>query len=276
MKTVFITGAAGGVGLALAKAFAAQGYLLVLTDRDATALAETASQISGDTEEIVADLRNLADLEGLSSRLESTDTPVDILVNNAGIIMPGPVGMLSDDLMRAHVDINMVAPMHLCAAAARAMKARKSGHIVSIMSMAALGPMKDSAAYCASKFGLRGFMGAMALELHPYGVGVSGIFPSAIDTPMLAAEMASPDGSPLNFVGNATPISPEAVAEHVLKAIKKGKLETWLPKSDGFLAGVLMLFPSLLRPVLLYLEKGGMKKKRAYLQGLAKNQERVS
>lgn len=268
MKTVLITGAAGGVGLALARAFAAEGHRLVLTDRDTEQLVNTANQVDAPTEQIVADLRKVADLELLSQRLESTDRPVDILVNNAGMIVPGPVGSLPDDLMRAHVDINMTAPMVLCAAAARAMKQRRSGHIFSIMSMAALGPMKDSAAYSASKFGLRGFMASLSLEMRPYGVGVGGVFPSAIDTPMLAAEMANPDGSPLNFVGNASPITPDEVAAQVLKAIRTGKLETWLPKSDGFMAGVLMLFPKLLSPVLSYLEKGGMKKKQAYLQTL--------
>ena len=268
MKTVFITGAAGGMGLALAKSFAGQGYQLVLTDRDAGALADTAAQVAASTEQITADLRDPADLARLSARLESAEHPVDVLVNNAGIIVPGAVGTLDDDLIRAHIDINMTAPMLLCAAAARAMKGRRSGHIFSIMSMASLGPMKDSASYSASKFGLRGFMASLSLELHAFGVGVGGVFPSAIDTPMLATEMASPDGSPLNFVGNGKPMTPDEVAAAVMKAMEKGKLETWLPASDGFLAGLLMLFPALLRPALSRLEKNGMKKKQAYLQTL--------
>jgi short-subunit dehydrogenase len=268
MKTVFITGAAGGVGLALAQAFAAQGHRLVLTDRDADALAGAAEQVSAEVELIVADLRHMADLKGLCARLENREDPVDILVNNAGIIVPGPVGEVSEDLMRAHVDINLMAPMMLCAAAARAMKLRRSGYIFSVVSLAAMGPMKDSAAYAASKFGMRGFMASLSLELHPFGIGVGSVFPSAVDTPMLKAEMASPDGSPLNFVGNAKPMTPDEVSTSVLKAISKGKLETWLPKSDGFLAGVVLLFPSLLRPVMSYLEKGGRKKKEAYLRGL--------
>ncbi len=273
MKTVFITGAAGGVGLALAKAFAAQGHRLVLTDRDAKALDETARQLDCEPELIVADLRKPSDLETLAQRIESPDHPVDILVNNAGIIVPGSVGNLSDDLVRAHVDINMIAPMILCSAAARAMKRRRSGYIFSIMSLAAIGPMKDSAAYSASKFGLRGYMASLSLELHEYGVGVGGVFPSAIDTPMLAAEMASPEGSPLNFVGNAKAMSPDEVAVQVLKAMQKGKLETLLPRSDGFMAGILMLFPGLLRPVLSHFEKNGMKKKQAYLKTLKTKQE---
>lgn len=268
MQTVLITGAAGGVGRALAKVFAAEGYDLVLVDRDAAQLRQTEAEITGNAEIIVADLTDRDDLETLCERLERTDKPVDVLINNAGIIVPGAVGTLTDDVMRAHVDINMTAPMILASAAARAMKQRRSGHIFSVMSMAALGPMKNSASYSASKFGLRGFMASLALELHPYGVGVGGVFPSAVDTPMLAAELSSPDGSALNFVGNAKPITPDDLAKVVFKAMKSGKLETWLPKSDGFVAGLLMLFPGLLRPVLTYLEKQGEKKKAAFLQNL--------
>lgn len=268
MKTVLGTGAAGGVGLALAKAFSAQGSGLILTDCDKVALAHTAQQVSVEVEQIVADLRSDADLEVLSQRLESTDSPVDILVNNAGIIVPGAVGDLDEDLMRAHVDINLTAPMLLSAAAARAMKQRRSGTIFTVVSLAAMAPLKNSAFYSASKFGMRGFMASLAQELHEHGVGVGSVFPSAIDTPMLAAEMASSDGSPLNFVGNARPMTPDEVAAAVIKAIDNGKMETWLPMSDGFLAGIVLLFPGLLRPVVSYLEKGGMKKKQAYLDKL--------
>ena len=268
MKAVLITGAAGGVGRAMARAFSGQGYDVILADRDAAQLQEAAAEVGGTPEIIVADLTDEGNLAALCARIESPERPVDVLVNNAGIIVPGAVGTLNDGLMRAHVDINMTAPMILAAAAARAMKTRKAGHIMSVISMAALGPMKNSASYSASKFGLRGFMSSLALELHPYGVGVGSVFPSAVDTPMLAAELASPDGSALNFVGNAKPITPDDLAAQVLKAMQKGKVETWLPKGDGFVAGLLMLFPSLLRPVLIYLEKQGEKKKAAFLRTL--------
>jgi short-subunit dehydrogenase len=113
----------------------------------------------------------VADLQRVTARLDNADAPIDILVNNAGIIVPGAVGTLDDDLMRAHVDINMTAPMLLCATAAGGMKQWRSGHIVSIMSLQAIGPMKDSACYSASKFGLRRFMASLSLELYGTGVG---------------------------------------------------------------------------------------------------------
>lgn len=268
MGRALITGAAGGVGEALAKRLSQEGYTLVLTDRDEAALQRVSASLPKPEEVLVADLRNERDLKQLCDRLEDPKSPIDLLVNNAGIIAPGPVGALSDDLMRAHVDINLTAPMVLCAAAARAMKERQKGHIFSIMSLAAIGPMKNSATYSGSKFGLRGFKAALALELEPHGVQVGGLFPSAIDTPMLAAEMASPDGSPLNFVGNAKPLTPEQIASHVMRSVTTGRLETWLPASDGFMASLMMMFPRLLKPIVGYLERQGEKKKQDYLKAL--------
>ncbi|WP_299698582.1 SDR family oxidoreductase [uncultured Tateyamaria sp.] len=268
MGRALITGAAGGVGEALAKRLSREGYTLVLTDRDGDTLEKVSDALPQPAELLVADLRSEVGLKQLCDRLENPKSPIDLLINNAGIIVPGPVGSLPNDLMRAHVDINLTAPMVLCAAAARAMIARKKGYIFSIMSLAAIGPMKNSASYCGSKFGLRGFKAALALELEPHGVGVGGLFPSAIDTPMLAAEMASPDGSPLNFIGNVKPLTPDQIADHVVKAMNKGRLETWLPKSDGFMASLMMMFPKLLKPVVGYLELQGEKKKQDYLKTL--------
>ena len=269
MKTAFITGATGGVGRALASVLEAEGYKLVLTDRDANALEAMSFELNQVPECIAADLMVEDDVERLCARLESAELPIDLLINNAGIIVPGPACEVTAAMLKAHVEINLTQPMILSAAAARAMKPRRSGHIFSIVSLAGIIPLKNSAAYSASKFGLRGFMAALSMELKPCGIGVGSLFPSAIDTPLLAEEMASPSGSPLNFVGSSKPLSPLETAEASMNAIKANKLETWLPKGDGRSGGLVMTFPSLLGPISERLEKKGEKKKQAYLQRLA-------
>ena len=89
--------------------------------------------------------------------------------------------------MECHIVINLIAPMRLTQAAARAMAARRTGCILSIVSAAGLLALPGSAAYSASKFGLRGFLIAVAQELTGTGVKVRGVFPGAVDTPMLHA-----------------------------------------------------------------------------------------
>jgi short-subunit dehydrogenase len=265
-QTVMITGAAGGLGQALISQFIARGDHLVLTDR--------AGEMDGNThsagaELIDADLCNPADLSTLSERLENGEPGIDLLINNAGIGVPGSVIDIDASLLSKHIDINLTAPMRLAQAAVRGMQKRGSGQIFNIVSLAGLFPLKDSAAYTASKFGLRGFSAALALELAPHGIQVGGLYPSAIDTPMLREEMSHPDGSPLNFAGNANPLSAEATAKLVMQALASGNLETWVPKSEGRMAGLVMTFPTLLKPVFEYLERQGNKKKQTYLATLS-------
>ncbi|MDF1687758.1 MAG: short-subunit dehydrogenase [Parvibaculaceae bacterium] len=263
-KTALITGAAGGLGRALALDLEKQGYALILTDRDEAALQSVATILAAPCEIIVADLRSPQDIARLSQRLEDAHNTVELLINNAGIGVPGSVTDIDPDLLQAHIDINLVAPMRLSQAAARSMSARKQGHIYSVVSLAGIFPLKDSAAYSASKFGLRGFNAALSLELAEHGVKVGGIYPSAIDTPMLQAEMAAPKGSPLNFSGSAHALSPEETSAAILKSLRKGALETHLPRSEGLLAGLVMSFPRYLGPVFRYMEKEGRKKQKAY------------
>ncbi|MCR9239984.1 MAG: SDR family NAD(P)-dependent oxidoreductase [Rhodobiaceae bacterium] len=264
-RTVMITGAAGGLGGALAEEFRAQGDHLVLTDRSSELSAFHASS----TEELIsADLCDSDALQRLCARLESGEPAIDLLINNAGIGVPGSVSTLDDALLTKHIDINLTAPMRLCQAAARGMLSRGKGQIFNIVSLAGLFPLKDSAAYTASKFGLRGFTAALALELAPHGINVGGLYPSAIDTPMLREEMSHPDGSPLNFAGNADPLSAEETANQVMDALASGDLETWLPKSEGRMASIVMAFPKSLQRVFRYMEKQGNKKKQAFLASL--------
>ncbi len=267
-RTALITGAAGGLGQALAVDLDRAGYTLVLTDLTLAGLEVSAQSLSREPELIAANLREKDDLDGLCARLENASAPISLLINNAGIGVPGAADQISTDLLHAHIDINLTAPMRLSAAAARAMKARNDGQIFSIVSLAGLFPLKDSAAYSASKFGLRGFMAALSLELRPFGVKVGGLYPNAIDTPMLREEMANPAGSPLNFAGNANPLSPAETSLVVMKALETGKLETWLPSMDGHMAGIVMTFPRLLQPVFSYLERQGNKKKKSFLASL--------
>lgn len=242
-----ITGAAGGLGRALAEALRDQGDHLVLTDRSG----ELSALSSGSAAELIdADLCIDEDLQRLCMRLESGEPAIDLLINNAGI------------------GINLTAPMRLAQAAARGMLTRGKGQIFNIVSLAGLFPLKDSAAYTASKFGLRGFTAALALELEPHGIKVGGLYPSAIDTPMLREEMSHPDGSPLNFAGNADPLSAEETAQRVMQALGSGDLETWLPKSEGRMASLVMAFPKSLQRVFRYMEKQGNKKKQTYLASL--------
>ena len=114
--------------------------------------------------------------------------------------------------------------------------------------------MGGSSVYCATKFALRGFLAGLQQELSADGIKVSGLYPGAIDTPMLRYE-AKNGGSPLNFLH--TPASTADVAEAFMRALETGRLETYIPYSDSISARILNLFPWAVPKLLPRLEKAG-------------------
>ena len=253
-RTAVVTGGAGGIGLRLAERLMARGYSLVLVDIDAGRLAQAAIQLGPGTRTIQADLSSADGQARVVGFLESSDE-VDLLVNGAGIIKPGAVTDLPYADMERHIAINLLAPMRLSQAAARAFVARRSGCILSLVSAAGLVALPGSAAYSASKFGLRGFLIALSQEVSSSGVKVRGVFPGAVDTPMLRYE-ATHGGSVLNFL-NKDVLSADEVADACLRAIDGKRLETHVPVKDGLSARLLCAMPGLMPKVLPYLQKQG-------------------
>jgi short-subunit dehydrogenase len=262
-KTAVITGGAGGIGLALATRLSHRGYRLVLVDIDAGRLADSAARLGGDVITVQADLTAPPDLARVAE-LIAFDQDLELLVNCAGVIRPGDVIDLSYRDLEWHIAINLLAPMHLAQVAAKAMAARGAGCILSIVSAAGLVALPGSAAYSASKFGLRGFLISLSQELSERGVKVRGVFPGAVDTPMLRYE-ATHGGSTLNFL-NKDVLSAEEVAEACLRAIDGKRLETILPFWDGVSARLLCVAPGLMGRLLPVLRKQGEAGLRRFLK----------
>lgn len=260
--TAIITGGAGGIAAELAPLLLMRGYRLVLIDLEQAALEQRARILAADAQLVRADLSQRGDLERVAALVGST-IDLELFVNNAGIIVPGDVAELSFEAMARHVDINLLAPMRLTQAALKPMQARRSGCILSIVSAAGVVALPGSAAYTASKYGLRGFLTALSQEVASQGIRVRNIFPGAVDTPMLRFE-ATHGGSPLNFL-NKNVLTPAQVAEAAVAALDGKALETYLPFSDGFTARLVGMAPGLIPLLLPYLQKKGEKGMRRYL-----------
>ena len=255
-KTAIITGGAGGIAGALAALLAQRGYRLVLVDLDRDRLATAAARLETETRIEEADLTVPADLDRVAGLIEA-EPDLDLLVNNAGIIRPGDVVDLAYADIERHIAVNLIAPLRLAQAAARRFAAVRSGCILSIVSAAGLTALPGSAAYSASKFGLRGFLIALSQELATSGVKVRGVFPGAVDTAMLRYE-ATHGGSPLNFL-NKDVLTAEQVAQACLRAIDGKALETFLPWSDGVFSRILCALPGLIPRLLPSMEEKGRK-----------------
>ncbi|MBO6678325.1 SDR family NAD(P)-dependent oxidoreductase [Parvibaculum sp.] len=262
MTKALVTGAGSGIGAAIARAFDKRGYGLILVDRDVAALDAVAATLGTAPEKILCDLASRDSVETLCERLRGDLADLDILVNNAGIIVPGAVTDLDQAALDLHLEINMRTPIRLMRAAAPQMIARGSGAMVSTVSLGGVISLKDSAIYSASKFGLRGFLCGFHQELAPFGVKVSGVYPAAVDTPMLLHE-ATHGGSVLNFVDKV--MSPEDIAEATMKAVDTGKLEVYSPWSASVTARFFASFPWMIGPLLPLMEKLGEQGRRKFL-----------
>jgi len=212
-KKILLTGATGGLGHAIARHLAAAGAHVVVSGRRGDVLVALAGEIGGEV--APADLSDAAAVRALAV----THGDADVLVANAGLPASGRLESYEDDQIERALRVNLHAPILLAHALTPQMVARGSGHVVFMSSLAGKTATAGSSLYNATKFGLRGFAGALRAELHGTGVGVSSIFPGFIrDAGMFAdANVKLPFG-----VGTK---SPEQVAEATLRAIERDRGE---------------------------------------------------
>jgi short-subunit dehydrogenase len=261
--SALITGGGGAIARAIAERLDGLGYRVVLVDRDEARMAAVAARLRRAPRTLRGDLTEVEDIARIVDVVRNDYPALDVLVHNAGYGHPGGVCDLPADEIGRHLDVNLRSVMQLTAGIAPLMRSRGRGRIVAIASMAAVIPLPGSAYYTAAKYGLRGFCLALHHELLPHGIGVSCVCPSAVDTPMLLAEMRA-GGSPLNFVGRL--LAPDDVARAVVRAIRRPRAEIFVPYSDGVGARLVNLFPWLLRLVLPLLEWVGRRGARRFLE----------
>ena len=185
-RTAIVTGAARGVGEAIARAMAREGAAVVLGDIDGAAAARAAELIGGRTAGIRADVGDPADAEMLTRSAVERFGTVDILVNNAGIGLNKPFMETTPADLDRIMRVNLYGPMLCAQAALRHMLPRGYGRIVNIVSVSAIVGNAGRTAYGASKAGLLLMTKVMAAELGGNGVTINAIAPGPIETEMAA------------------------------------------------------------------------------------------
>lgn len=267
-RLALITGAAGGIGQAVGARLSGQGYRILAVERDQE-LAEKAvtgivgSGVTTSATAIACDLSDSASVADLGRRMETQWADrLDLVFLNAGVIVPGDVVDTSAAQLRLQLEVMLVSVAELAGCAARSMTQRGSGHIVATVSMGGILALPGSAAYSAAKAGLRAYLAALRTELRGTGVSVSGIYPSAVDTPMLLHE-ATHDGSLLNFFGKVS--TADDVARVFERAQRKRRLEHYLPYSDSVMCRALEVFPWLVPPIIGPAEALGRRGRAKYL-----------
>jgi NADP-dependent 3-hydroxy acid dehydrogenase YdfG len=196
-QTAVVTGASRGIGAAIAAALAAEGMQVVLLARNEAKLKERAASLKGSIP-IVCDVTQPQSVEKAATRiLSELKRAPDILVNNAGIFGVSTVEETSTDFFIDTINTNLVGPFLLVRAFLGEMKRRKSGHVVTIGSIADRMIFTGNAAYSAAKFGLRAVHEVLRAELHATGVRTTLVSPAATDTDIWnTVSVTDPAGKP--------------------------------------------------------------------------------
>ncbi len=192
-RVVMVTGAAGGIGQAMAEAFAARGATVILTDRS-DAVQATAENLGSRHRAYVMDVCDEAGIIETVRSAESALGRIDVLINNAGIGVLAPAESLSAEIWDRHMDVNLKGAFLVARAVAPGMLERGYGRIVNIASQAAVIGIEGHVAYCASKAGLLGMTKCMALEWAPRGVTVNAISPTVVETDLALVGWAGEKG----------------------------------------------------------------------------------
>lgn len=181
MATHVITGAGSGIGAEVARVLHERGDELVLLARSEERARDLSAAYDG-ARVVVADLADPATLESALGRA-NLPPRLDSLMHIAGVVELNPVVDLDHDQIRAHLDVNLAAPMLLTKACLPALRAAR-GLVVVVNSTSGITANPTWSAYAASKFGARGFADALRLEEMEHGVRVTTVFPSRTATPM--------------------------------------------------------------------------------------------
>jgi len=193
-KTAIVTGSTSGIGLAYARAFAAEGAALVINgfgDADAieTIRGELAATSGAAAIYDAADMTKPEEIAALVERAVRETGRIDIAVNNAGIQHVAPIEDFPDEKMEAILRINLLSAWYLAKAVVPHMKAQRWGRIISTASAHSLVASPNKSAYVMAKHGLVGLTKTVALETAQHGVTVNCISPGYVWTPLVEAQI---------------------------------------------------------------------------------------
>ena len=184
-KTTIVTGAGRGIGEAIAKAFAAEGAKVCCVARTKEQVERVADEIGACAIAVSCDVTEPDQVQAMAAECEAKLGPTDILVNNAGAAIFRPLEETSLEDWERLFAVNATG-LFLCSKAVLdGMKARRSGHILTVSSQAGRKGYPHQSAYCAAKHAVMGFCKVLALEVQPFGIRVSTLCPGGVDTELV-------------------------------------------------------------------------------------------
>jgi short-subunit dehydrogenase len=221
-----ITGAAGGIGGALARRFGAGGYRLALLDKDGDRLSGVADELADRGVEVLAlecDLAETGRCEQAMGEVITAFGGVDVLINNAGLTHVSPLSETGEGVYRRLMEVNYFAALR-CTKAALPSLIERRGRIVVVSSVAGFTPLVRRSGYSASKYALHGLFESLRAELRPTGVGVMMVCPGFTRTDIEEHALGG-DGANIRHHRGTTGrmAEPAEVAEAVFRGLRRGR-----------------------------------------------------
>jgi NADP-dependent 3-hydroxy acid dehydrogenase YdfG len=213
-----VSGASRGIGRAVAGALAAEGARVVMLARGAQALHDAAADIEADAIAMPCDVGDPSAVTRVTEEILRVHGAPMILVNNAGVFRPLSIEGTSAEEFETTIAVNLAGPFALIRAFLPGMRARGSGHIVTIGSISDRHVYPENSAYNASKFGLRALHETLRAETRGTGVRASLVSPGPVDTPIW--DPVDPDNRE-GFTPRSRMLAAEAVADAVLFVVTR-------------------------------------------------------
>jgi len=228
-RVAAITGGGSGIGRALAEQFAALGCHLALIDIDQGRLNEVAGGCARDGLAItthLADVRDRERMKGLADEVVKAHGGVQILVNNAGVTAWGSFEEMSFEDLDWVLDVNLKGVINGCKFFLPYLRKEAEAHIVNVSSLFGILSARNQAAYCMSKYAVRGLTEALDAELDGSSINVSVIHPGGVATNFVTDSRSADLDSKNKFADLVAEYStkPDKVAARIIAAIKKNKL----------------------------------------------------
>ncbi|MDX6372284.1 MAG: hypothetical protein QOD98_1272 [Nocardioidaceae bacterium] len=227
-RSAIVTGAGSGIGAALSRALVSAGASVVCADVDLSAAEKTVASVTGPgtARAVLLDVTSAADVAALVSDVAAEHGSLDLMFNNAGISIGGETQELTLDHWNSIIDVNIRGVVHGVHAAYPVMVDQRSGHIVNTASMGGLMAAGLLTSYVMTKHAVVGLSLALRSEAAEFGVGVTAVCPSAVDTPILDKGAVGRFHGRDYFLkgqGVRRPLDPDVLAAQVLEAVASNK-----------------------------------------------------
>ena len=253
-KVWVVTGGGGGMGRELVIQLLGRGARVAAVDRNPAALSGTADAAGANRSRLsthVVDITDRTAVQGLPAEVAAIHGTVDGLINNAGIIQPFlPVAELDDATIERVLDVNLMGTLHMVQAFLPVLAARPEAHLANVSSMGGFFPFPGQTLYGASKAAVRLLTEGLYAELLDTNIGVSVIFPGAVNTGISensGIAMPAPEDQ-----GKMPILSPAKAATIMIRGIEKNKLHIYVGPDSKLMSLAIKVAP---RPAIRFVQQ---------------------